>query len=176
MATTFISIKCLNCTCMSSAFKQLSLDELERVDRHRTEISYKKGETMCKQGSFISNMMFIREGLAKVYLEDGQNEVMLSLAGVGSFIGLPSLFGQGVYHYTVEAVEDNEVCLVDINVFRDLLKQNASFATAVLEMANDSLINSFGRIQCVTNKQLHGRFAEMLLNLRRDIYKENPFW
>ena len=76
---------------MSGPFQQLTREELEIVDQHRTEISYKKGETMCKQGSFISNMMFIRKGLAKIYLEDEQKPVMLSLASTGTFIGLPSL-------------------------------------------------------------------------------------
>lgn len=175
MAKKFISIKCLNCSCMSGPFQQLTREELEIVDQHRTEISYKKGETMCKQGSFISNMMFIRKGLAKIYLEDKQKPVMLSLASTGTFIGLPSLFDAGVYHYSVEALDNTEVCLVDVYVFRKLLKSNAEFATAVLQMTNEKLVNSFNRLYGVTNKQLNGRFAEFLLNLQTRVFKTNPF-
>ena len=175
MAKTFISIKCLNCTCMSGPFQKLTAEELELIDKNRTEISYRKGETMCKQGSFISNMMFIRKGLAKIYLEDGQRPVMLSLAGQGSFIGLPSLFGAGIYHYTVEALEDTEVCLVDIHTFRKMLKSNAEFTTAVLEKVNGELVETFNRLHFATNKQINSRFAELLLHLSKHIFKNNPF-
>lgn len=130
---------------------------------------------MCKQGTFISNMIFVRQGLAKIYLEDRGHPVMLNLAGPGYFIGLPSLFDKGVYHYTVEALADTDVCLVNVSVFRELLRSNAEFATEVLRMVNQKLVNSYNRLSCVTNKQIHGRFAGMLLNLSHNVFKANPF-
>ena len=37
------------------------------------------------------------------------------------------------------------------------------------------MILAFDRIASFSNKQLHGRFAELLLDLQQDIYKSNPF-
>ena len=175
MAAPQIFIKCRFCTCMSGPFKKLSEEELERVDENRTEISYKKGEILCKQGAFIPNTIFIKKGLVKVYLEGADNPTILSIEREGYFIGIQSIFGKGVYHYTVEALTDVYVCQVDINVYRDLIHTNAEFGAKILEKANEDIISAYNRITSLTQKQIHGRFAELLLNLRDHIYGRNPF-
>ena len=93
-APSRIFIKCVNCTCMSGAFKKLNEEQLSRVDRHRSELSYRKGEIMCKQGAFLSNMLFVKKGLVKLYLEHGEHPTILSLESNGHFIGLPSIFSK----------------------------------------------------------------------------------
>ena len=65
-----INTRCINYYCMSKAFRQLQADELETIDLNRTEITYKKGESLCKQGSFMSYMMFVKSGMVKVYIEN----------------------------------------------------------------------------------------------------------
>ena len=92
MASPLISIKCMNCPAMSGPFEELSKDQMIRVDQHRTELSYRKGEILGKQGAFISNMIFIKSGLVKIYLEDEIHPPIISLEGPGYFIGLPSLY------------------------------------------------------------------------------------
>ncbi len=163
------------CSCMSGPFKALSEKELERVDRSRTEITYRKGEILCKQGSFISNTIFIKKGLVKIYLEGPDHPLIISLEKDGYFIGIPSLFGDGVFHYTVEAMTDVEVCQVDINVYRDLLRNNAEFASRILEKANEDIVTAYNRMYSITHKQIHGRFAELLDYLSGRIYESNPF-
>ena len=163
------------CSCMSGPFKALSQEELERVDRSRTEITYKKGEILCKQGSFIANTIFIKKGLVKVLLEAANSPLIISLEKDGYFIGIPSLFGDGVFHYTVEAMTDVEVCQVDINLYRDLIRNNAEFAARILAKANEDIVTAYNRMYSITHKQIHGRFAELLNYLSDRIYHANPF-
>jgi CRP/FNR family transcriptional regulator len=160
---------------MSGPFKALSEDQMKRVDNHRTEITYRKGETICKQGSFISNMLFIKKGLVKIYLENGTHPTILSVENDGYFIGLQSLFNENVFHYSVEALEETDLCLVDINVFRDLIRENAEFGARIIEYINNDVIKTYNRFHSHTQKQIHGRFAELLLYLKNDIYEQNPF-
>jgi CRP/FNR family transcriptional regulator len=160
---------------MSGAFKELTPEQLQRVDHHRSELSYRKGEILCKQGSFISNMMFIKTGLVKLYLENGDNPTIISIEKNGYFIGLPSLFVEDVFHYSVEALTDVEVCLVDINTFKELLSENSGFATAIVGYLNNDLVYSYNRMASLTQKHINGRFAELLLYLSNRIYESNPF-
>lgn len=172
-----IITKCLNCTCMSKAFRQLKPEQLGMIDLHRSEIGYKKGQILVKQGSFISNMMFLKEGMVKIYLENGDKPpTMLSLEKCGLFIGLPFILNKsGLYNYTVEAVTDTEVCLVDLEVFRSLINQNAAFARELLIMSNQELMKSYRHTFSLTQKQITGRFAEFILYLKDEIHHKDAF-
>ena len=175
MAKQQIFVECYNCSCMSGPFKALTKEQMNRVDGHRTEITYRKGETICKQGSFISNMLFVKKGLVKIYLENGSHPTILSVENDGYFIGLQSLFNENIFHYSVEALEETELCLVDINVFRDLIRENAEFGARLIEYINNDVVKTYNRFHTHTQKQIHGRFAELLLYLKNDIYEQNPF-
>ncbi len=175
MAEPRIFIECMDYSVMSGPFEELSKEQMIRVDENRTELNYRKGEILCKQGAFISNMIFIKSGLVKIFLEDEIHPPIISLEGPGYFLGLPSLYVGGVYHYTVEALEDTEVCLVDINTFKDLIDENPGFATGIMKYFNIDLVKSYSRLYSETRKQIRGRFAELLLYLKDHIYKENPY-
>ncbi len=175
MAIQQIFVKCFNCSCMSGPFKELTKEQMEKVDKNRTELTYAKGETICKQGAFISHMLFIKEGLVKFYLETKPNPTVISVEKNGYFIGMQSLFENNVYQYSVEALEDTEVCLVNLKVFDELIHENAAFGAAIIKYLNSDMIKLYQKLQSVTQKQIHGRFAELLLYLKNNIYEQNPF-
>ena len=52
-----------------SCFDVLSEEEKEIIENHKVDIKYKKGEVIAKQGSFASHVVFLKEGLVKVFLE-----------------------------------------------------------------------------------------------------------
>ena len=168
-------MKCMFCSCMSGPFQQLKPEELALVDKHRTELFYKKGEILCKQGAFVPNTIFVKEGIVKIYLEEGDQKLILSVEKDGYFIGLPSLFGDRVYHYTAEALSDVQVCQVDINIYRRLLETNPKFGVKVLETANRDTVKLYNRMFSLSQRQINGRFAELLLFLKNKIYESNPF-
>ena len=175
MAVQQIFVKCYKCSCMSGPFKTLTKEQMAKVDENRTELTYAKGEIICKQGAFISNMLFIKEGLVKFYLETKPNPTVISVEKNGYFIGLQSLFEQNVFQYSVEALEDTEVCLVDLKVFEELVHENAGFGAGIIKYINYDMIKLYDRLQSLSQKQIHGRFAEFLLYLKNNIYEQNPF-
>jgi CRP/FNR family transcriptional regulator len=148
---------------------------MEEVDKHRTELSYKKGEIMCKQGTFVSSLIFVRKGFVKVFLENGDDPTIINVVKSGSFIGLQSLYGANIFHYSAEAMTDTEICLTDINTFRKLILENANFAKGIIETLNEELIKSYSRLFSLTQKHINGRFAELLLFMSTTLYGENPF-
>ncbi len=157
---------------MSMAFKQLTNDQLIKVDRHRSEVKFKKGEILCKQGAFMSYMMFVREGLIKIYLESDEHPTIVAVETNGHFIGLPSIFSSNepVYPYTIEALTDTEVCQVSIDLFKEFCAENHQFSTEIIKMLSKEVMKGYDNMFNLTQRQIRGRFAELILHLKRNIY------
>ena len=65
--------------------------------------------------------------------------------------------------------------MIDIEIFRQLLKQNSSFSYRIINMLNESTAQIYGRFFSLTQKQLHGRLADILLCLSNRIFKQKSF-
>jgi CRP-like cAMP-binding protein len=175
LATQYKEDRCLVCKSKSSCFTHLNLDELGLVDNNRLEVSYKKYELICKQGSFATHILFLKKGLVKVYLEGKTKNHILSITPNGNLIGLPSLFGDPIFHYSVVAYEDSAVCHIDINVFRKFIQENAMFSAELIRLINESTIQNYDRFLSVTQKNMPGRFADALLYFSNQIYNNSNF-
>ena len=171
----YIKINCIDCKLKSEPFKHLTDEQMYKVDEHRTELTFKKGELLCKQGMFMSHIIYIRKGFVKLYLENDDNLTILAIAKPGSFIGIQALYGEEVFPFSAEALTDVEVCLKDINVFRELVLENPKFSKGVIEILNENLIKSYNRLFSLTTKQINGRFSELLLYMSNVLYESNPF-
>jgi len=157
-------------------FEKLTNEELHLLETNRLEIKYKKGETICKQGTFASHIMYICTGLVKIYIENEADALTLKILPDGNMIGLTSLFDQAnVFQYSAYAYQESVIRLIDINIFRQLLKQNIEFANEVIHILCDNAVQTYGRFFCFTNKQTYGRMADILLCLSNRIYKNDEF-
>ena len=145
------------------------------MDEHRSELHFKKGELLCKQGMLMSHMFYLRTGFAKLYLEHDGELTILGIATPRTFIGLQALYGESVFPFSAEAMSDVEVCLKDINIFRELVLENSAFAREIIEILNKDLIQSYNRMFSLSTKQIDGRFSELLMFMRNVFYKSNPF-
>ena len=167
------------CSAFSSSmtcFDYLTDDEKKMVDEHLLQVKYKKGETICKQGTFASHIIFLKEGLVKVYLEGPQKNLILKITPSNNLIGLPVIYeGNNTFLYSVSTYVDSEIHLIDINIFKQLLSQNAKFASKIINILNENTVLTYGRFFCLTHKQMHGRLADILLCLANRIFKTTEF-
>jgi CRP/FNR family transcriptional regulator len=166
---------CRTCKVKSEPFKKLTNEQLDKVDAHRVELSFKKGELLGKQGMLMTHMIFIREGFAKLLLENNGETIILGIAQPGTFVGIQALYGNPVMPFSVEAMTDTEVCMKDIGVFRECVLENSGFAKGVIELLNGNLSQSYNRMFSLTTKQIGGRFAELIFYLSDVLYNANPF-
>ena len=171
----YIKIDCKDCKIKSKPFQQLTEEQMNRVDERRAELSYKKGELLSKQGTLMSHIIYIRKGFVKLYLENDGERTILSIAKPGTFIGIQALYGEQVFPFSAEALTETEICLKDINVFRELIMENPEFSRGVIEILNSNLIQSYKRMFSLTTKQIDARFSELLLYMRNVLYAANPF-
>lgn len=167
---------CANFVHQTTCFDQLTEDEKELVEKNQVSVVYKKGETICKQGSFASHIMFLEEGLVKIYLEGNPRNLILTITPSNHLVGLPSIYeGNNTFLYSVSTYIDSTVKLIDVNIFKQLIRSNANFASKIINVLNENTAQAYGRFFCLTRKQLHGRLADILLCLSDRIFKSPSF-
>jgi CRP/FNR family transcriptional regulator len=167
---------CKSCNKRQNIFSLLKDDELELVDQHRYELTFNKGEIIFKQGSPLTHVACITEGLAKLYIEGlNKRNLILSFAKPVQMIGGPGMFVDYRHHFSVAAVEDTTACLVDTKIIEELIESNPVFATDLLKRSNITTISNFNKFINLTQKQMHGRIADAFIFLLDEIYCKNPF-
>ncbi|HCT71513.1 MAG TPA: hypothetical protein DF409_11360 [Bacteroidales bacterium] len=161
----------------TSCMELLTSQELELLDSKMVEVGYRKGEIICKQGAPATQLMIVREGLVKIYMENNSGEnLVLHIMPEMNIIGLSSLFeGNNVYQFSAQAYLDTRVQVIDIATFKQLIRSNASFSMKVINLLAEYNTIISGRFYCLTQKQTYGRFADVLLCLANRIYKQQKF-
>ena len=169
---TACTISQYECKC----FEKLSAGEMALLEENSVVIQYKKKEVICKQGSFVSHVMYVEKGLVKVFLDNGINSLVLKMIPQGNLLGLSSLSEQhNTYQYSAMAYIDSEIRQISINTFRQLLKQNTDFAKEVIDIFSANSVQVYGRFFCLTHKQAFGRLADILLCLSERVFKQSEF-
>lgn len=157
-------------------FDELTEVEKRLVEENKVTLTYKKGEIICKQGSFASHIVYLKKGLAKVYLEGKSKNLILKISPPGNLIGLPCIHdGNNLFLYSAAAYINSEVELIEIDLFKQLILSNPKFAYRIINVLNENAIQTYGRFHCFTNKQMHGRMADILLCLSQRIFKTESF-
>ena len=130
---------CANFSHSTFCFEQLTEEEKELIEKSQVTVVYKKGEIISKQGSFASHIMFLEEGLVKVYLEGNPRNLVLTITPSNHLLGLPSIYeGNNIFLYSVSTYIDSTVKLIDINIFKQLIRQNANFASQIINILNEN--------------------------------------
>jgi len=158
-----------------NCFKILSEQEMNLLQNNRTEIHFNKGETIIKQGTKSSDILYLKEGLVKVGVNNGDNNLILCIKTKNHFIGTENIYGYEYHAYTVTALEDSVICFIDTSAIRQLIKQNNNFNAEIYKVITSNTLMTFNRFFSLTQKQLHGRFADILLCLSKKIYKSKKF-
>ncbi len=168
---------CTLCGNKSECFKHLSKKELDITDKGKVEINFKRKEIIAKQGAFASHVMYIKKGLVKQYIEGstGHDDVIINFFPAGQIIGLSSLYGKSTFDYSVSAVDDSTLCLININIMRDLIKENGVFSTMIIQKMSESSNYAHQQLYDLTNRQLNGRLARALLYLAKNVFKSRKF-
>lgn len=168
------TVNCIACKNSSKCFQKLIPSELEFINQNKTRVFYRKGENICKQGAYNSYVMYLSDGLAKIYLETpNKKNINIKLLTASEFLGLSSLFEDKVFNYSATALRDSIVCLIEKNSFKKLINNNGLFASELIGRYCRNEVFSYDRIRSLMSKQMYGRLADVLLYLSGDLFKED---
>jgi len=170
-----MNTKCSLCSNRSACFDELSINELAKVTDNKAEIVYKKGETLMKQNGAASHIYFIKSGLVKVHVENQNKSLIIELANKGSMLGISSLNHSNRYNFSVTAVNDVEVCEINIEIIQNIMTNNVGFSTVIINDLNNTIDKLLSRIYCLSQKNMQSRVAEMLVFMSVKIFGKNKF-
>lgn len=162
------------CDIQAPCFQMLSIEEIELVRASKTQILFRKGDTLTKQGTFTSYVLFVIKGLAKQYIEGEINRSYnLRVIQPGEFVGLSSVFSKSVFNYSSVAITDCQVFLIEKEAIAKVVKQNGVFGFDIIKRYYEHNINLYNSLHNVLFKQMNGRLADRLLYID-GLKAENP--
>jgi CRP/FNR family transcriptional regulator len=152
------------CELNAPCFKILTAEETELVRASKTQVLFRKGDNLTKQGTFASYVLFVMKGLAKQYIEgDTAKSFNLRIIKPGEFVGLSSVFETNTFNYSSVALTDCQVFLVEKEAIAQIIRQNGSFGLGIIRRYCEQNANLFATLRTVMYKQMNGRIADTLL-------------
>jgi CRP-like cAMP-binding protein len=154
------------CDIQAPCFQALTTEEVDLIQASKTQVLFRKGDNLTKQGAFSSYCLFFVDGLAKQYLEGGSSKSFnLRIVLPGEFVGLSSVFLRSPFQYSCTALTDCKAILIEREAISNLLLSNGSFCFNLTRRYCEQNANLLNSLNTVVYKQMNGRLAETLLYL-----------
>ena len=167
--------KCNSCASKSLAAQKLTEKELSEQSLSCLTVNFKKGDSIIKQGTFSTNIVFLKKGFVKLHMQGPYHEQIVKIVKSPNYLGLPTTFGDKINQYSITSIDDSEICFIDIDVFRSLLRDNSEFINQIMIALCQSELEAFKRCVNRTQKQIRGKLADVLLDFADNIYHSHTF-
>jgi len=152
------------CDIQAPCFQILSFAEVQMVRASKTQLLFRKGDNLTKQGAFASYVLFMINGLAKQYLEgDSTRNYNLRIIRPGEFIGLSAVFTKNTFNYSSVALTDCQAFMIEKETIAKVVKQNGMFGFNIIKRYCEQNADLFSIVRTLMYKQMNGRLAEVLL-------------
>lgn len=154
----------------------LTSDQKIKLNNNSAIIKYRKKDIIVSQNSKTTHIIYLKSGLIKIFKE-GKNKklILIKLATPGTLIGLSSVAGENLYHYSASAITDVEVYQSDLDVFKNIISENGKFALQLMNLLSLEGLFILEKLSTQINKQLPGRLADVLLYFSEEIFKSDVF-
>ena len=147
-----------------------SIDESNLFHAH-----FRKHDVICKQGKEVSHALFLMKGSAKLYINGlNSRNIILYIIKPPTYIGLLSFFETPNYAYSVTALEDSEVCFIELGLVKKLYIESHDLLLCLNKAFGKSVANIMNKIISINQKQIRGRIAETLIYLS-DLHQSHKF-
>ena len=143
----------------------LSQEDMELLHRNKTEKSYLSNDIILRQGSYISQVLFLKSGLVKIILED-KDEVssILKIVPHNNFIALPVLGNLNVYPFTVIAINKSVICHIRRDTLLDIIARNPELYNYIINWFAHDYTYLYDRFNTLSARNNHGKLASALLD------------
>ncbi len=159
------------CDIQAPCFQLLTKEEIEQIQASRTQVLFRRGENLTKQGAFASYVLFIVTGFVKQVIEgDSTRGYNLKVVRPGEFLGLSSVFGRNTFDYSAIALTDVQTFLIEKDAIAKLISSDGKFAFSIIKRYCEQNSLLFDSINKLVYKQMNGRLAETLLYLSPEEY------
>ena len=158
----------------NSWMEQLTPDQKEALISSSTILKFRRGETIIKQGTLASQIMFLEEGMAKLNFMEADKDTTFSFATNGDFIGLMCSFVQKRLEFSAIAITNATVRIIDREVFENSIKENGKFAVYIVKLMSELTNGVVHTLISLSHKNVNGALSTLLLSLSR-VYASDTF-
>jgi CRP/FNR family transcriptional regulator, polysaccharide utilization system transcription regulator len=152
-------------------FNVLSEDEIHQLFNNLTLVKNKIGDIIIKNGTFVSEILFIKEGLAKKVIETSNfKNCIIDIILPSSFIALPPVNFQQVYPFSIVAIKPTVCYHIHMEVFKKIICDNQAAFFFFSKIFNQDHYLLHKRISILSALNNYGKLASSLLYLN-DIQK-----
>lgn len=166
---------CLSCDLRNLAFSSLIDEDIARICDTREEKYYSKGEVIHREGDTIQDFKYLKNGLVKLYKETDGDEQIITITRPFEFVSNISVFHEDRYKYSLSALEDSVVCCIKIDLIKELITRNGSFALNLITVLSRTSENIISLGLEIRKRNLAGRIAYVLLYFSGEIYHSRIF-
>ena len=164
-----------------SWFRRISLQfisdkDFDKLEKTSVKLNFKKGEIILKQGGMPTHIVFLEKGIVKFNYENGTNKnLILTIVSAPKILGGANLFYKDNNLFSLIAVEDCDVVMIDSKVVEGVLMDNSKFAMMMFQLASEMFKKSVINFISLANKQKEGRVADIILYLADEVYHNTSF-
>jgi len=163
---------CDDCNRRSPLFASLTDEELKLLNKDRYSVRFHKGEMIIKQGTRADYLVSLIEGFARMYVEGDYNKnLVLDFVKPPKLLGGPGAQLEGKHRYSLVAIKETLVCFIDLGSFKKVLASSSTFAEQFLIHCSGNYLAALDRMVAISQKQMHGRMADALIYLTKNIYE-----
>jgi len=162
--------------CLWPSYNELSPEQVIMIKENSFLVKHKKGEQIFRQDQPISHVMIICSGLVKLYKEvDPDKIIILRIVGPGNYIGNISVFYGNRYQHSATALEETETLYASLAEIKEIISSNGKYGLHFLKQLSTEGIMLIDKMINLSQKQIPGRIAEILLFFSREVYHSNDF-
>lgn len=159
---------------ISSQF--ISEKDFEKLEKTSVKLNFKKGETILKQGGIPNHIAYLEKGIVKFnYESESGKNLILTIVSAPKILGGANLFYKDNNLFSLIAVEDCEVIMIDSKVIEGVLMDNSKFAMMMFQVASEMFKKSVMNFISLAHKQKEGRIADIFLYLTAEVYHNTTF-
>lgn len=150
-----------------SLLSELDSEAKQKIMQTTICISYKKGDTIYKEGDMPSGLHCLLTGKVKIYKDGiGGRQQIVRMASPIGFIGYRAFFAEEIHIASAEALEDSIICRIQTELMFDIVRSSPDLAMSIIRALATDLGFSHRRTVTLTQKHIRGRLAEALLVLK----------
>ncbi|HAH23909.1 MAG TPA: hypothetical protein DCL77_09150 [Prolixibacteraceae bacterium] len=154
----------------------ISDKDFDKLEKTSVKLNFKKGETILKQGGMPTHLVYLEKGIVKFnYENESGKNLILTIVSAPKILGGANLFYKDNNLFSLIAVEDCEVIMIDSKVTQDVLMDNSKFAMMMFQVASEMFKKSVMNFISLAHKQKEGRIADIVLYLAAEVYQSNTF-
>ena len=167
---------CAECKLRSLFFFHVSPIGLENMCTNKIEQQYDKGEIIITEGDPIHYFSYLKTGLVKLSKNtDGNKTQIISFAKPFDFVSLLSVFSSPIYNYSVTALEETTICIINLDELKEIALKNGEFTMNLMVRVSEATDRIILNNLEIRRKNLKGRVAYVILFFANHIYQSNKF-